>query len=295
MPSSFRTSAAAICAAIIPLASQDPRPYTRSLSSDEAINGGTVSMCVEKTTAGFGSCGEVANTFARSPSTAILWTLYPSPRNSSASACPTAPSFPLMDSISTSRRVSETTSMRIEDNLRVWRTATRVLHGIYQDSWMCRPINYECGATGVPARWRARRPPLHIDLFAHSACDNLIATSPHEPCSQRNPFPLPRRPRRTPRSLTQLRRGERNPRRPSLPSPSHVRWHHAQQSRFPRHESAEQLRILRTPLQLPRHRTKPGRARSRSRRSRRRSHRPRLARSRVPFAADLRRVLFRRC
>ena len=37
---------------MIPLASQEPRPYTRAASSDDGMNGGTVSMWVEKTTVG---------------------------------------------------------------------------------------------------------------------------------------------------------------------------------------------------------------------------------------------------
>src|SRR5260370_40735570 len=45
-------SAAAIIAAIIPFASQEPRPQMNSPSSREPKKGGTVSMCVESVTTG---------------------------------------------------------------------------------------------------------------------------------------------------------------------------------------------------------------------------------------------------
>ena len=65
---------------MIPLASQEPRPYTRAVSSDEGMNGGTVSMWVEKTIAGRGCSGYTAKTLQRVPSTGNLFRLKTPPQ-----------------------------------------------------------------------------------------------------------------------------------------------------------------------------------------------------------------------
>jgi hypothetical protein len=111
MPSAFNASAAAICATMMPFASQDPRPYMRSGVSDEAMNGGTVSMCVENASSGRGWPGFVAHTLKRSPSTGMHSTLYPIPASSSAITAPTTASWPVIDSMSMSLRVSANRSM----------------------------------------------------------------------------------------------------------------------------------------------------------------------------------------
>ena len=51
-PSRRSRSAAATCAARMPFASHEPRPYSRSPSTRLGKNGGTQSKCVENTTAG---------------------------------------------------------------------------------------------------------------------------------------------------------------------------------------------------------------------------------------------------
>ena len=51
-PSARSTVAAATCAAMIPFASETPRPYMNSASSLKGMYGGTVSMCVENTRSG---------------------------------------------------------------------------------------------------------------------------------------------------------------------------------------------------------------------------------------------------
>src|SRR5579862_6149847 len=74
------------------------------------MNGGTVSMCVEKTTSGLRSSG-IATTLNLSWATGILCALYPRRQSSSYSSAPTAPSLPEMDSMSISLRVSLIGSM----------------------------------------------------------------------------------------------------------------------------------------------------------------------------------------
>src|SRR5579859_2824931 len=81
-----------------------------SLSSEEGMNGGTVSMWVEKTISGLRS-SIVATTLNRSCATGILWALYSRRQSSSYNSAPTAPSLPEMDSISMSLRVSLMGSM----------------------------------------------------------------------------------------------------------------------------------------------------------------------------------------
>src|SRR5208282_5125849 len=102
----------------------------RASSSDEGINGGTVSICVEKTISGRACPGHVASTFARVPSTGIFRASNPRRRNSSCRKSPTAPSFAVMDSISISRRVRANSSMQQKSNSRWSLVASRWLRGL---------------------------------------------------------------------------------------------------------------------------------------------------------------------
>ena len=112
MPPPRNFSAARIWAAIIPFASHAPRPYIRPSSSDDLMNGGTVSMWVEKTISGRACPGHVASTFAREPSTGIFQASNPRRRNSPKRKSATALSFGVMDSMSIRRRVSADSSMQ---------------------------------------------------------------------------------------------------------------------------------------------------------------------------------------
>src|SRR6202047_4758974 len=76
------------------------------------MNGGTVSMWVEKTISGRGCPGHVASTFARGPSTGIFRASIPRCPNSSQRKSPTALSFGVMDSMSIRRRASANRSMQ---------------------------------------------------------------------------------------------------------------------------------------------------------------------------------------
>src|SRR5579864_3483837 len=80
-----------------------------SASSDDLMNGGTVSMCVEKTIAG--DSVVLAYTSKRFFSTGIFVVWNPRALISLKRRSPTAPSFPLIDSMSTSCRVNANTSM----------------------------------------------------------------------------------------------------------------------------------------------------------------------------------------
>src|ERR1700679_3072991 len=82
------------------------------------MNGGTVSMCVEKTIFGCSCSGHVASTFARVSSTGIFRASHPRPCSSPQRKSPTAVSFGVIDSISTSRRVSANSSMQQKSNSR---------------------------------------------------------------------------------------------------------------------------------------------------------------------------------
>ncbi len=73
-PSRLSASAAATCAARMPFASQDPRPYSRSPSTRLGKNGGTQSKWVENTTSGTPA---VAITLKRSPPTGCRSTVNP--------------------------------------------------------------------------------------------------------------------------------------------------------------------------------------------------------------------------
>src|SRR6202521_4426650 len=88
----------------------------RSSSSDDAMNGGTVSMCVEKTISGRACPGHVASTFARAPSTGIFRASIPRRCSSSQRKSPTAFSFGVMDSMSIRRRASANRSMQKKRN-----------------------------------------------------------------------------------------------------------------------------------------------------------------------------------
>jgi hypothetical protein len=89
----------------------------RKSSSDDTINGGTVSMCVEKTISGRPCPGHVASTFARAPSTGIFRASHPAAAIHRKENLP-PPSFGVIDSISTSRRVSANSSMQQKSNSR---------------------------------------------------------------------------------------------------------------------------------------------------------------------------------
>src|SRR5260370_65925 len=80
------------------------------------MNGGTVSMCVEKTISGRSCPGHVASTFARAPSTGVFRASIPRRRSSSQRKSPTAPSFGVMDSISIRRQASANRSMQKKRN-----------------------------------------------------------------------------------------------------------------------------------------------------------------------------------
>src|SRR6185437_4667950 len=87
-------------------------------SSDEAMNGGTVSMCVENTTSGLSPAAAPAYTLNRSLplllssgcSTGMVSTWNPRPSRISTNSRPTAPSWYVVESISIKRRVSATAS-----------------------------------------------------------------------------------------------------------------------------------------------------------------------------------------
>ena len=85
-------------------------------SSDEGMNGGTVSMWVEKTISGDECPGHVAKTFDRLDSTGNWFASNPLRRNSWHKKSPTASSFGVIDSMSTSCRVSANRSMGKERN-----------------------------------------------------------------------------------------------------------------------------------------------------------------------------------
>src|SRR6266404_5032356 len=74
VPAASNFSAATIIEAMMPFASQDPRPQMNSLSSREAKNGGTVSMCVESVMIG---SPQQAKTLSRLGSTGMrsIWPL----------------------------------------------------------------------------------------------------------------------------------------------------------------------------------------------------------------------------
>src|SRR5579871_2084552 len=74
------------------------------------MNGGTVSMCVEKTTSG-GLPSTVARTLNLSCATGILCVVYPMLNRTSYSSAPTAASLPEMDSVAMRLRVRATGSM----------------------------------------------------------------------------------------------------------------------------------------------------------------------------------------
>src|SRR5678816_3380316 len=75
------------------------------------MNGGTVSMWVEKTISGDECPGHVAKTFDRLDSTGNWFASNPLRRNSWHKKSPTASSFGVIDSMSTSCRVSANLSL----------------------------------------------------------------------------------------------------------------------------------------------------------------------------------------
>src|SRR6202158_5865579 len=123
-------------------------------SSEEVMNGGTVSMCVEKTISGRSCPGHVASTFARAPSTGIFRGSIARRRSSSQRKSPTALSFGVMDSMSIRRRASANRSMQKKRN-----SPSR-----FVDSAEL-PLECQASRPATVMLVRARRPSLHCALL----------------------------------------------------------------------------------------------------------------------------------
>src|SRR6202158_362975 len=126
----------------------------RTSSSDDAMNGGTVSMCVEKTISGRSCPGHVASTVERTPSTGIFPASTPRRRSSWQRKSPTSPSFGVMDSMSIRRRASANRSMQKKRN-----SPSR-----FVDSAEL-PVECQASRPATVMLVRARRPSLHCALL----------------------------------------------------------------------------------------------------------------------------------